>query len=167
VIRDLVAFGGSTSFTVSAATGGTTRRGRGGFGGFGGFNFGGFFFDMDETAGSGSTAASGPAAAIAAALTSNEVEAGLPDANSSAPYIDSSFANNSRVADSQFAILGGGDLAIAGTANSDFHSHSAVHSPVIGSISHDKLRFSSSGDVSGVTALDSYFESWGTAAFEV
>ena len=85
VIRDLVAFNGSTNFTQAAATGGTVRqRGWGNFTGsngsgrtdsggsgfsgwgFGGFNFGGFFFGFDVAAGGGSAAAGGPAAAIAA-----------------------------------------------------------------------------------------------------
>ena len=92
VIRDLVAFNGSTSFTQlrqppvalfanaagaisldPMAPAGTDSGGSGFSGwGFGGFNFGGFFFGFDVAAGGGSAAAGGPAAAIAAPGTGGD-----------------------------------------------------------------------------------------------
>ncbi|HZZ29214.1 MAG TPA: S53 family peptidase [Pirellulales bacterium] len=64
VIRDLVAYGGSTKFTVASPVTTTGHRGFGfgGFGGFSGFGFGGFFFGFDVPAGGQVAAASGSAA---------------------------------------------------------------------------------------------------------
>ncbi len=164
VIRDLVAFNGSTNFTVAAATGGTVRqRGWGGFGGFtgfggsgfagsgfGGFNFGGFFF-FDVAAGGDSAAAGGPAAAIAAPGTGGDSAnlSVIVSSDSNYPAVD---LQNPQSADTSSHIV----ATNSDSSNADEFRADSTHL-------HGRLRLMG-GTWTDFSAFDGYFASLGAQA---